>query len=632
MPSTYTGSGIELIGDGEQSGSWGNTTNNNLEIINRLVSEAGTIALAGTTHTLSIADGTLSDGQYAVLVFGGAPSGTNTVTLSPNDAKRVFIVKNSSGQSVILTQGSGGNVTVPNGKTAVVYSDGAGSGAAVVNVSDDFIVATLTDIGALTPTDGNFIVGNGSTWVVETGNTVLNSIGVTATTAELNVLDGITASTAELNFVDGVTANIQTQLDVKAAVTTSISAGTGLTGGGTLEANRTISHADTSSQASVDNTGTAVIQDVTLDDFGHVTALGSKTLALTDFGVTATSAELNIMDGVTATTAELNFVDGVTSNIQTQLNALDSNKQPLDAELTAIAALATTDGNFIVGNGATWVVESGNTVLQSIGVTATTTELNVLDGVTATTAELNLLSGQTSLVPAGVIVMWSGAVGSIPTGWSLCDGTNGTPDLRNRFVVGAGSTYAVDATGGSDSVTLSEAQIPGHTHSVSGTTASDGAHTHNVSGNTSNTGAHTHNVSGNTSNTGDHAHNGSTSNTGSHSHNSDNQSAQNDGSSSENVSSRKISSGQAQNNSAVSTTSNTGAHSHNFTTANAGAHSHTLSGTADSAGNHSHTLSGTADSAGAHTHTFSTTSGSTGSGTAHENRPPYYALAYIMKT
>jgi hypothetical protein len=94
MPSTYTGSGIELIGDGEQSGSWGNTTNNNLEIINRLVSEAGTIALAGTTHTLSIADGTLSDGQYAVLVFGGAPSGTNTVTLSPNDAKRVFIVKN----------------------------------------------------------------------------------------------------------------------------------------------------------------------------------------------------------------------------------------------------------------------------------------------------------------------------------------------------------------------------------------------------------------------------------------------------------------------------------------------------------------------------------------------------------
>jgi hypothetical protein len=261
MPSTYTGSGIELIGDGEQSGSWGNTTNNNLEIINRLVSEAGTITLAGTTHTLSIADGTLSDGQYAVLVFGGAPSGTNTVTLSPNDAKRVFIVKNSSGQSVILTQGSGGNVTVPNGKTAVVYSDGAGSGAAVVNVSDDFIVATLTDIGALTPTDGNFIVGNGSTWVVETGNTVLTSIGVTATTTELN-------------YVDGVTSDIQTQLDAKANNTdASIATSISLTGGASawkfaLSGNDLIIQYGATTLAKLDTSGNLTVT-------GDVTAFGS---------------------------------------------------------------------------------------------------------------------------------------------------------------------------------------------------------------------------------------------------------------------------------------------------------------------------------------------------------------------
>jgi hypothetical protein len=213
MPSTYTGSGIELIGDGEQSGSWGNTTNNNLEIINRLVSEAGTITLAGTTHTLTIADGTLSDGQYAVLVFGGAPSGTNTVTLSPNDAKRVFIVKNDSGESVVLTQGSGGNVTVGDGKTAIVYSDGAGSGAAVVNVSEDFVSATLSAIGALTPTDGNFIVGNGSTWVAETGDTVLNSIGTTSSIAELDILTGVTATAAELNQLSGITLGNAVTLD-----------------------------------------------------------------------------------------------------------------------------------------------------------------------------------------------------------------------------------------------------------------------------------------------------------------------------------------------------------------------------------------------------------------------------------
>jgi len=292
MPSTYTGSGIELIGDGEQAGSWGDTTNNNLEILDRLTSQAGTIALSGTTHTLSLSDGTLSDGQYAVLVFGGAPSGTNTVTINPNDAKRVFMVENNSGQSVILTQGSGGNVTVADGKSAIVYCDGAGSGAAVVSISAGLISGTLDAIGALTPTDGNFIVGDGSTWVAESGNTVLNSLGVTATavelntmdgitstTAELNILDGVTATTAELNYTDGVTSNIQTQLDAKAASAVTISAGAGLTGGGDLSANRTLSHADTSSQGSVSNSGTTFIQSITLDTYGHITGLTSGTVA-----------------------------------------------------------------------------------------------------------------------------------------------------------------------------------------------------------------------------------------------------------------------------------------------------------------------------------------------------------------
>ena len=139
MPSTYTGAGIELIGDGEQSGTWGSTTNANLQILDRITSQAGAISLSGTTHTLTISDGTLSDGQYAVLVFGGSPSGTNTVTISPNDAKRVFLVKNGSGQSVVLTQGSGGNVTVADGRTATVYCDGAGTGAEVVDLSSTFL-------------------------------------------------------------------------------------------------------------------------------------------------------------------------------------------------------------------------------------------------------------------------------------------------------------------------------------------------------------------------------------------------------------------------------------------------------------------------------------------------------------
>jgi hypothetical protein len=64
----------------------------------------------------------------------------------------------------------------------------------------------------------------------------------------------------------------------------------------------------------------------------------------------------------------------------------------------------------------------------------------------------------------GIIVMWSGAEVDIPSGWVLCDGNNSTPDLRNRFIVGAGDTYAVADTGGEDEHTLTVAEMPAHTH------------------------------------------------------------------------------------------------------------------------------------------------------------------------
>ena len=77
---------------------------------------------------------------------------------------------------------------------------------------------------------------------------------------------------------------------------------------------------------------------------------------------------------------------------------------------------------------------------------------------------------------AGMIVMWSGSAASIPAGWSLCDGTNGTPDLRGKFIVGAGGSYAVGATGGAETVTLTEAQMPSHAHG--GSTDIQGNHSH----------------------------------------------------------------------------------------------------------------------------------------------------------
>jgi len=171
MASSYTSNnGLEKIGTGEQAGTWGATTNTNFDIIDRAINGVGAITLSGTTHTLTTTDGTSSDGHFKVLVLGGSPSGTNTVTISPNDQDKLYFIKNGTNQSVIIKQGSGDTVTITTGKTAIVYADGAGSGAAVAQIetgSDSFTedLTVKTGDGALltlqtsdtTVTDGDVL-------------------------------------------------------------------------------------------------------------------------------------------------------------------------------------------------------------------------------------------------------------------------------------------------------------------------------------------------------------------------------------------------------------------------------------------------------------------------------------------
>ena len=147
MASTYTGSGVEKIATGEQSGTWGTTTNTNFDILDRLINGVGTITLSGTTHTLTTTDGTLSDGMFKVLVLSGSPSGTNTITISPNDAAHLYLVQNDSGQDAVFSQGSGANITVGNGDSKIIYCDGAGSGAAVSDFTSDLSMDSVRITG-----------------------------------------------------------------------------------------------------------------------------------------------------------------------------------------------------------------------------------------------------------------------------------------------------------------------------------------------------------------------------------------------------------------------------------------------------------------------------------------------------
>jgi len=163
MPSSYTGSGIEKIATGEQSGTWGTTTNTNLDIITRLVNGVGSISLTGTTHTLTTTDGTLSEGMFKVLVVGGSPSGTNTITIAPNDGDHLYFVQNDSGEDIIFTQGSGGNVTVGNGDSKIIYCDGAGAGAAVSDLTNDLSMGSVNITGGSVTGITDLAIADGGT-------------------------------------------------------------------------------------------------------------------------------------------------------------------------------------------------------------------------------------------------------------------------------------------------------------------------------------------------------------------------------------------------------------------------------------------------------------------------------------
>ena len=244
MPSTYTDNGgIELPANGEQASTWGNTVNDNMNIIDRLINGVGTITLSGTTHTLTTSDGTPSDGHYKILVLGGSPSGTNTVTVAPNNGQHIYIVKNGTGQTATFTQGSGANVSVLANTAKIIYCDGAGSGAAVVDITGSLDLGELVVAGTTVTATGvelNIMDGVTSTTAeinkldgftgdvndlnyakaLRATNVTTNEFGalegLTASAAELNLMDGVTATTQELNYIDGVTSNLQTQLNAKA--------------------------------------------------------------------------------------------------------------------------------------------------------------------------------------------------------------------------------------------------------------------------------------------------------------------------------------------------------------------------------------------------------------------------------
>jgi len=136
----------------------------------------------------------------------------------------------------------------------------------------------------------------------------------------------------------------------------------------------------------------------------------------------------------------------------------------IDVELTAVASAISSKADTASPT------FSGSPLAPTASAGTNTTQI-------ATTAFVT--TAITSAFPSGGIILWSGSVATIPSGWVLCNGSNSTPDLRDRFVVGAGSTYAVAATGGS-----ANAIVVSHTHTAT-STVTDPGHLHTYRENTS---------------------------------------------------------------------------------------------------------------------------------------------------
>ena len=168
MASTYApNTGLELIRNGEQSGTWGTTTNNNLSIVDRLTNGVLEITLSSTSKTLTTGNGSLSEGQYKVIVISGSPGGAATLTIAPNTNEHLYFIYNKTNQQITVTQGSGGNVVIPAVATAagvnIVFCDGAGSGAKVTSLTDNIASNAIKITGGVITGITDLAIADGGT-------------------------------------------------------------------------------------------------------------------------------------------------------------------------------------------------------------------------------------------------------------------------------------------------------------------------------------------------------------------------------------------------------------------------------------------------------------------------------------
>ena len=223
---------LSELATGEGSGSWGNTTNVNLELISEAFS-FGTEAITtnADTHTTTIADGSTDPGRSLFLKYTGTLDSACTITIGPNTVSKLWFIENatSGGFSIIIKQGSGATVTIPNGQTKAIYSDGAGSGGAMVDALQDLSIPDLFIDDDLTFTSDSAVItfgADGDTTLTHTDGSglTLNSTNKIMFNDASQFIQGSSATVLALGATDEIdltatAIDVNGTMDVSGALT-----------------------------------------------------------------------------------------------------------------------------------------------------------------------------------------------------------------------------------------------------------------------------------------------------------------------------------------------------------------------------------------------------------------------------
>ena len=288
MASTYVNDlRLEEMATGDQSGSWGTTTNTNLELIGEAFGW-GTRAIANaSTDNITIADGASdSDRSMALKLTGGGQA--CTVTLLPNTSSKVWVMENATSYTLTFTQGSGANVAILAGETKMIATDGGGSGAVVYDLLTDVNLAGTTKTAALTNA-GDMLVGDDLT--LNSDSAVLGFGADTDTTLTHTDGSGLTLnSTNKIMFNDAsqfVQGSSATVLSIGATDEIDLTA-TAIDINGTAD----ISGALTNATAAVKVAGTETIYVPAAAMYPNTTA-GSSVLTQVEL---SNGPELSVLD------------------------------------------------------------------------------------------------------------------------------------------------------------------------------------------------------------------------------------------------------------------------------------------------------------------------------------------------